>query len=261
MMWTDWLRYVLAPLVIAILGAIVATRNAKKTPHERLKNLVEIRANLPENLDSKRVVEAAIARELVDFDRRIAADQRGFWAGVRERAIQRPNVTLLRVSVIYAVTILTLYSFGFRPGRLLRPITKDLDNELLKAAILFGGALLFLIVGVVLTICTVKLLRGNREFYKLRVDRAAAELGAKLAPEHIRLLTNTRRIAEGKASERREQFEVLVPLGVLVRRDPDFFEVTPFGEDVLERVVESLPEDSTTAVEDETGREAPGSSG
>lgn len=74
--WADWIRFVLTPLVLGLIAAIVATRNAKKTPHERLKNLVDIHDKMPDHLDSRKVVEAAIARELVDFDRRVAADQR-----------------------------------------------------------------------------------------------------------------------------------------------------------------------------------------
>ena len=76
--WGEWIRFALAPLIIALIAALVATRNARKTPHERLKNLVDIQDKMPSGLDSRSVVEAAIARELVDFDRRIAADQWGF---------------------------------------------------------------------------------------------------------------------------------------------------------------------------------------
>lgn len=43
---------------------------------------------MPQDMDSGKVVESAIARELVDFDRRLAADQRGFWKGTAERIRQ-----------------------------------------------------------------------------------------------------------------------------------------------------------------------------
>lgn len=92
--WGDWLRFIVTPLVIAAFTAIVGTRNSKKTPHERLKNLVDIHKNTPEGLDLEKVVEGAIARELVDFDRRLAADQRGIWAGIKERFAQLRGETL-----------------------------------------------------------------------------------------------------------------------------------------------------------------------
>ncbi len=95
--WGDWLRFIVTPLVIAAFTAIVATRNSKKTPHERLKNLVDIHKNMPERFDLEKVVEGAIARELVDFDRRLAADQRGIWAGAKERLAQLRGETLATV--------------------------------------------------------------------------------------------------------------------------------------------------------------------
>nr|WP_064572069.1 hypothetical protein [Gordonia sp. LAM0048] len=39
-------------------------------------------------------MEGAIARELVDFDRRLAADQRGIWAGIKERFAQLRGETV-----------------------------------------------------------------------------------------------------------------------------------------------------------------------
>lgn len=88
--WADWVRYIVTPLVIVAITAIVSTRNSRKKPHERLKNLVDIHNSLPDDMDRRGVVKIAIARELVDFDRRMVADQRGVWTGFKERVAQRP---------------------------------------------------------------------------------------------------------------------------------------------------------------------------
>lgn len=72
--WEEWVRFVAAPTVLALLAVWIATRNSRKTPHERLNNLVDIEKNMPEGADPNSIGIGAIARELVDFDRRIKAD-------------------------------------------------------------------------------------------------------------------------------------------------------------------------------------------
>lgn len=82
------MRFVVAPAVFVLVTAWIATRNARKTPHERLKNLVDIAKNMPAGVDRNDVVIGAIARELVDFDRRLKADQSTFRARWKERFVQ-----------------------------------------------------------------------------------------------------------------------------------------------------------------------------
>lgn len=101
----DWVRYVVAPVALGLLAAAIATRNARKTPHERLKNLVDIQKNMPEGIDTKGVVVGAIARELVAFDRRLKADQLGFWAHWRERALERGDLMGGFLGFAVAVTV------------------------------------------------------------------------------------------------------------------------------------------------------------
>lgn len=115
--WADWIRYIFTPLIIASITSLIAIRNARKTPHERLKNLVEIHKNMPPNLDSAKVVESAIARELVDFDRRLATDQLGLRKAIAERIRQRSAdwdsfVFMLAGACLLLWIVVTLATYG-----------------------------------------------------------------------------------------------------------------------------------------------------
>ncbi|MBT1258238.1 hypothetical protein KHP11_27610 [Rhodococcus erythropolis] len=76
------------PIVAAFIVGGFAIRNARKTPHERLKNLVDIAKDMPEGLDVDQSVQRAITAELVDFERLMAASRKGFWAKRKEHVIQ-----------------------------------------------------------------------------------------------------------------------------------------------------------------------------
>jgi hypothetical protein len=73
----DWL-----PLVAAIVAALIAGwfggRNARKTPHERLKSLVDIAKDMPRGVDRERTIERAIERELRQLERLNSAREESF---------------------------------------------------------------------------------------------------------------------------------------------------------------------------------------
>ncbi|WP_141564533.1 hypothetical protein [Mycolicibacterium palauense] len=68
---TNWTP--VATGVGTIVGALIAGwfggRNARKTPHDRLKALVEISRDLPPGVDVDGAVEGAMRRELRHLDR------------------------------------------------------------------------------------------------------------------------------------------------------------------------------------------------
>ncbi|MBA5846341.1 hypothetical protein [Gordonia amicalis] len=161
--WGDWIRFVIVPIFVVALTTAVAMRNAKKAPYERLKNLVEIQEKMPNGLDSKKVVEAAIARELVDFDRRVSADQRGFWPGLWERLTQIQPILLaywfIGVGVVLAAFIVYL------PDKRLQDGSAEMNT--------LAGASLVSAFGALITVIV-----AHRSRISLRVDRISAQLVA-----------------------------------------------------------------------------------
>ena len=215
--WADWIRFVLTPLVVGLIAAIVATRNAKKTPHERLKNLVDIHDKMPDGLDSSNVVEAAIARELVDFDRRVAADQKGFWAGIKERVAQvgstRTAVLVPAVTVI-AIAVSALVS----------------DTSWVPTATTALGALVASL-GVAVTVFFAS--RVERE--SLTLDRAAAHITATFPRAGIQFLASRDVFSpEDVKSGIRDAAERLEAMGVFTSDGSAGLRVTPFGKKAIE---------------------------
>ncbi|MGJ0121668.1 hypothetical protein ACQ7HM_20900 [Williamsia sp. MIQD14] len=158
--WIDWLRYVLTPLLVAVLGATIATRNARKTPHERLKNLVDIHDKMPAGLDHDNVVETAIARELVDFDRRMAAAQRGLLANIKERLVQlNPALTILLIPITALVIICAVALIGGRHA---------IDQ------LTAGGAIASVISGVVTLVGAIAAFFATRDDRKQRAEQQDA---------------------------------------------------------------------------------------
>ncbi|MCG7635321.1 hypothetical protein MHN80_23690 [Gordonia McavH-238-E] len=222
--WGDWLRFIVTPLVVAGITAIVAARNAKKTPHERLKNLVDIRKNMPVYLDSRNVVESAIARELVDFDRRLAADQRGFWAGARERVAQFewPLVSLVAAAVF---SVGTLIAALVDPGWRVVAVT----------------ALTFLAVSVAIFLAARIAFKAER--LGLSRDRASAEISAHFPREFMQEVGKNGIMLAQRANYLFSVAEKLTDMGVFEREvavensdEPSLqverFTLTPFGRRV-----------------------------
>lgn len=205
--WGDWLRFIVTPLVIAAITAIVATRNAKKTPHERLKNLVEIHKNMPAGLDLENVVEGAIARELVDFDRRLAADQRGLWAGIRERLAQLRSETV--VTVIGGVGALAAYATG---------LMEQVDS--------WGTAIIGLTTILVSSIGLFAAVRASlkSERSSLNSDRATAEIKAHFPRLLLQEVSRDGELSISSGDYRLKLAERLADMGifekVIVPREP-----------------------------------------
>lgn len=65
------------PLIVAFIAAIVATRNAGRSPHDRLKAVVDIHKDIPDGVDTKGVLEAVMARELEVMAKRYATREKG----------------------------------------------------------------------------------------------------------------------------------------------------------------------------------------
>ena len=249
--WADWIRFVLTPLVLGLIAAIVATRNAKKTPHERLKNLVDIHEKMPKGVDSRKVVGAAIARELVDFDRRVAADQRGFWAGVKERFVQVGGTTVTLVMSALALIPLTISVVTVAKNDSWNIFPAVIVNFALTISIIFGGFASF---------------RSERK--SLKLDRVAAHIDAtfpRAAIQHLAaqdVLPREFRAHYGDAVAR------LRAMGVFESDDSStVLRVTPFGKEAIRlsgriadrRYFANMAdiEAERAAREDESGREAP----
>jgi hypothetical protein len=77
-------------VLAAIIAGSFAVRNARKTPHETLKTLVEI-AEKAENLieaEDQDILKAAMHREIQRIDRLNQARLEGFWTYLRENLKQ-----------------------------------------------------------------------------------------------------------------------------------------------------------------------------
>lgn len=249
--WADWIRFILTPIVLGSIAAIVATKNAKKTPHERLKNLVDIHDKMPAGLDSSNVVEAAIVRELVDFDRRVAADQKGFWAGVRERFAQFGGPALFLVALVLCTGGLLV---------VLVAVLQDVKNNLLPV-------LPAMIATVVVIIGLFGGFRSSRtERKSLNLDRAAAYISATFARAAIqdlasRELLSSQDVEEivGEAAPRLERMGVFES-----DSSSGGLRVTPFGTDAINRSLRNANlryfahmRAALQTQDDESGREAP----
>ncbi|MEW1881021.1 hypothetical protein AB0O58_15125 [Rhodococcus sp. NPDC080181] len=87
-------------ILAAIIAGSFAVRNARKTPHEQLKTLVEIREKL--HIVDTHVIDAAIDREIAKIDRLNAARIEGFWQYAWQRLKEwydDPTPDLLAVGV------------------------------------------------------------------------------------------------------------------------------------------------------------------
>lgn len=109
----EWWQSALTPLgyvLAAIIAGSVAIRLARKTPHENLKALVEIRKAMPHdrpNLDEDGVLDAAIRHELDNIATLTAARGRGLsayaWARVKlafARTFESPGLTGLAIGAV-----------------------------------------------------------------------------------------------------------------------------------------------------------------
>ncbi|MDJ0426009.1 hypothetical protein QNA19_08775 [Rhodococcus fascians] len=72
---------VVVPLAVGLFAGWIATRNARKSPHDNLKALVEIEAKLADD-DHKVVVQASIAREIRKLNALNSAREEKFWKWV-----------------------------------------------------------------------------------------------------------------------------------------------------------------------------------
>ena len=218
--WADWIRFVLAPLVLGLIAAIVATRNAKKTPHERLKNLVDIHDKMPDHLDSIKVVEAAIARELVDFDRRVAADQKGFWAGARERFAQFGGTIEVSIGFVLFAMMLTVIVTH-----------EDNDDTSPWAFVLIVAAVIVAGVGLIVRFSLFRAVRKS-----LRLDRAAAHISATFPRTGIQLLASQDVIPpQDIGAEFGEAAARLKTLGVYKSDGSSTgLRLTPFGKEAIQ---------------------------
>lgn len=218
--WVEWTRFALIPILAVLITAFFSTRNAKKTPHERLKNLVEIQEKMPDGLDFQRVVRAAIARELVDFDRRLAADQKGVWAGLRERIAQFGTMTLAIILLTLSVGVVSVITYS---------VSTEPHWGVLGGA---GSAL----VAILLTFVSYRESRRT-----LRVDRAAALVLEALPRVALQEFVLNGSISIARADFLFDQAERLESAGILTRLDAVgeyeaiAFAATPFGKGVLEQ--------------------------
>jgi hypothetical protein len=77
-------------VLAAIIAGSFAVRNARKTPHETLKTLIEITEKAEGQIqpEDRAVLIAACHREILRIDRLNRARREGFWKYWRERANQ-----------------------------------------------------------------------------------------------------------------------------------------------------------------------------
>lgn len=218
--WVEWTRFALIPLLAVLITAIVSTRNSKKRPHERLKNLVDILEKIPKELDTKGVVRAAVSRELVDFDRRMAADQRGVLSGLKERIAQWGALAVYGIAVSLAIGAIVALAYT------------DVPAVLLALLATFSAGLLTTIGAAVST-------REARR--TLRLDRAEALVLSAFPRVRIQelALNGSTSIARSDSlfgvAEHLEAFGVLEKDGATSEADAITFVATPFGKTVLDQ--------------------------
>lgn len=148
------------PIVAAFIVGGFAIRNARKTPHERLKNLVDIAKDMPEGLDIDQSVQRAITAELVDFERLMAASRKGFWAKRKEHVIQHRIRYTAAMSV--AIGIATGVGIGYIT------ISHGFDPQPYKGWIVAASAVLALVTA--LTLFTTNKAASNRRLQLRRAD-------------------------------------------------------------------------------------------
>jgi hypothetical protein len=94
---------VLVPLLVGLFAGWVATRNARKTPHDNLKALVDINSSLADGMDPDRIVETAMRRELRRLDRINRSREGSFPHFVWVQIQNNGAATLTAIALVSAV--------------------------------------------------------------------------------------------------------------------------------------------------------------
>jgi hypothetical protein len=124
----------LVTFLAAVLGAWVATRNARKTPHENLKTLTDIRASLGGELslvDPEGALGDAIRLEVTKLNELTIARGRGLWPYVKAVVRQRMTMYLSIWAVFLIVVALALFATGSWIGanQLCYPVDNHVDTS------------------------------------------------------------------------------------------------------------------------------------
>lgn len=112
---TPWWQTVLGGVGVvlaAIIAGSFAVRNARKTPHETLKTLVEIAEQAEGHIqaDDRAVLDAAIHREIRRIDRLNQARVEGFWRYWAENL--RQGLLIDSIQIIFGGMAEVLISFA-----------------------------------------------------------------------------------------------------------------------------------------------------
>jgi formate hydrogenlyase subunit 4 len=105
----------IAGLIGALLAAWVALRNARKSPHENLKALADIRSALAsdlEHVDPQQALSRAIRFEVRKLDKLTEARERGIVPFVGEVLRQRSTVLMGVWLVLLIIVGLSLFSYA-----------------------------------------------------------------------------------------------------------------------------------------------------
>lgn len=105
----------LVTFLAAVLGAWVATRNARKTPHENLKTLTDIRASLGGELplvDPDGALSDAIRLEVTKLNELTIARGRGLWPYVKAVVRQRIIMYFSIWAAFLTIVALALFATG-----------------------------------------------------------------------------------------------------------------------------------------------------
>lgn len=149
---TPWVTPVVT-LFVGLFAGWVASRNARKTPHENLKALTEIRASLGETAPSEQlaVLDASIAWEIQRIDELTSARGRGpvYYAYTRVRQMDAwPIATLVLSFAVFGIAIWDAYS---PPRRIGTPAEPHWSNPYWTASAAVAGVLLIgVVAGIVL---------------------------------------------------------------------------------------------------------------
>jgi hypothetical protein len=89
-------------VLAAIIAGSFAVRNARKTPHETLKTLVEIAEKLEGHIQpqDRAVLDAAVRREIARIYRLNQARLEGFWKYWIERGRQTVSFGPIEISLV-----------------------------------------------------------------------------------------------------------------------------------------------------------------
>ncbi|MFD9663443.1 hypothetical protein ACFWAY_17735 [Rhodococcus sp. NPDC059968] len=173
---TPWWQSVpLGVVVAALIAAWVTVRTARKTPHENLKVLSEIRGALEKEMaavDPRSALDKAIRLEIDNLEKLNVAREKGTIAYLRESAAQRWALVFVGSTAIFLILGLASLAAFFYLDVYVGPNR----NDSLITFFLFGAVVCFMAAALVtatgLTLLVSRFLSYRRSRHREKVDNS-----------------------------------------------------------------------------------------